>query len=409
MNDLATAAPATRGASPLVAKARALAPVFRAQAAANEAAGRLTDETIAALRTGDFFGLMVPRCFGGIEAPLPEILEIYETISEADSSTGWVLMAGNVCIGSAAGYLPPKGAQAVFGNRKTIPIIAGEGGPRGRAEVDGKGFRLTGRWSYGSGVVHTEWLHTGAMIYENGKPRLLPGTNIHEMRTFIVPTKDCEFLGNWDSLGLRATASIDYAIKDLYVPEEFTHSPNALVAVQGGNLFKIGIVGMSPIGHTGVALGIGRRVLDELRDLANAPSGRPSAAFSERGGSESFQVQYGAAEAKLRAGRALCYEVWSDIQATLDRGEDISQRQFTLMRLSLNHATTAVAEVCAFTHKAASGVSLRNGVLQRCFRDMNTATQHRIVSDYMLRECGRELLGLGAGKMWTSRGLADRP
>ena len=400
----------TRGKdSPLIAKARALAPLFRAEAEANEAAGRLTERTIAALREGDYFGLLVPRCFGGAEARLTECLEIYEIISEADSSTGWVLMASNVGTGSAAGYLPPKGAHAVFGDRATIPIIAGEGGPRGRAEVDGDGFRLTGRWSYGSGVLHTEWLHTGAMIYQDGKPRLLPGTNIHEMRTFIVPTRDCEFLGNWDSLGLRATASIDYAVKDLYVPEAFTHSPNALVAQQGGNLFKIGIVGMSPLGHSGVALGIGRRVLDELRALANAEKGRPSAAFAERGGSESFQVQYGAAEAKLRAGRAFCYDVWSDVEATLERGEDLSQRQFTLMRLSLNHLTTAVAEICTFAHKAGSGVSLRNGVLQRCFRDMFTATQHRIVSDYMLRECGRELLGLGEGKMWTSRGLADRP
>lgn len=394
-------------ASPLVEKARKLAPLFRAQAEANEEAGRLTDETVAALRTGDYWGLMVPRCFGGLEADLVEMLEIYEIISEADSSTGWVLMASNVGTGSAAGYLPLKGAQAVFGNRPTIPIIAGEGGPRGRAEVDGKGFRLTGRWSYGSGVVHTEWLHTGGMIYQNGKPRMIPGTNIHEMRTFIVPTKDAEFLGNWDTLGLKATASIDYGLKDVYVPEEFTHDPNAVIANQGGNLFRIGIVGMSPLGHTGVALGIGRRVLDELRALATASTGRPSALAMTTG--EAFQVQYAAAEAKLRAGRAFCFEVWRDVAATIARGEPLSPRQFTLMRLSLNHVTTAVAEVCTFAHKNAAGVSLRKGVLQRCFRDMFTATQHRIVSDYMLRECGRELLGLAADKLWTSRGLADRP
>src|SRR5688572_10504460 len=94
------------GNSPLVEKARALAPLFRAQAEANEQAGRLTDETVAALRTGDYWGLMVPRCFGGLEADLLEMLEIYEIISEADSSTGWVLMASNVGTGSAAGYLP---------------------------------------------------------------------------------------------------------------------------------------------------------------------------------------------------------------------------------------------------------------------------------------------------------------
>jgi hypothetical protein len=245
------------------------------------------------------------------------------------------------------------------------------------------------------------------MVYENGAPRLIPGTNTPEARTFIVPTKHAEFLGNWDVLGLEATASIDYALKDVYVPEEFTHSPNALVAQQGGNLYKIGIVGMSPLGHTGVALGIGRRVLDELRALANAPAGRPSA-LTERGGGESFQEQYAAAEAKLRAGRAFCYEVWRDVEDTLDRGDAVEARQFTLMRLSLNHVTTAVAEICTFAHKTGGGVSLRSGVLQRCFRDMFTATQHRIVSGYMLRECGRELLGVAEGKMWTSRGLVDR-
>jgi alkylation response protein AidB-like acyl-CoA dehydrogenase len=407
MDPLAVAAAAHRTDTPLITKARALASLFRDQAAKNEAAGKLTDETIAALRSGDFFGLMVPRCFGGAEVGPVEALEIYEIISEADSSTGWVLMAANVGTGSAAGYLPPKGAQAVFGKR--IPIIAGEGGPRGRAEVDARGgYRLTGRWSYGSGVLHAEYLHTGAMVVRNGEPRMLPGTKIPEARTFIVPIGQAKMLGNWDVLGLVATASVDYALEDVYVPEEFTHSPNALVAQQGGNLYKIGIVGMSPLGHAGVALGIGRRALDELRALANASAGRPSA-LAERGGGESFQEQFAAAEAKLRAGRAFCYEVWADVEATLARGDDCSPRQFTLMRLSLNHVTTAVAEVCTFAHKTGGGVALRSGVLQRCFRDMFAATQHRIVSGFMLRECGRELLGLAEGKMWTSRGLADRP
>jgi alkylation response protein AidB-like acyl-CoA dehydrogenase len=390
--------------SPLVAKAMALAPTFRAQAAANEAAGRLTDETVRALRTGDYFGLIVPDCFGGAEANPVDALAIYEILSEADASTGWVLMACNVGTGSAAGYLPPEGAQEVFGKR--IPIIAGQGAPRGRAVKDGKGYRLTGRWSYGSGVLHADWLHTGGLVYEGDKPRLQPGSNLPETRTFIVPIEHAEFLGNWDVVGLRATGSIDYALTDVYVPAEFTHSPDALVPRQGGNLFRIGIVGMSPLGHTGVALGIGRRVLDELRLLANAPGGRPSA-LAERGGDAGLHEHFAVAEAKLRAARALCYETWHDVAATIGRGDPVARRQFTMMRLSLSHVTTAVAEICTFAHKAGGGVSLRSGILQRCFRDMFAATQHRIVSDYMLRECGRELLGTADDKVWSTRGLVD--
>lgn len=398
-----------RGDKPLVAKARELAALFSAESENNDRGGRLSDRTVSALRSGGFFGLLVPKCFGGAEAETTEALEIYEIISAADSSTGWVLMASNVGTGSAAGYLPPSGAQKVFGKR--ISVIAGEGAPKGRAEVtvEGgvKGYRLSGRWSYGSGVLHADYLHTGAIVYENGAPRVLPGAGGPEARTFIVPAGHAEFLGNWDTLGLRGTASVDYALKDVFVPEEFTHSPHDRVPQQGGSFFKLGIVGMSPLGHSGVALGIGRRVLDELRALAHAP-GRPTA-LSVMGGGEAFQQQYAAAEAKMRAGRAFCFDTWSDVQQTLDRGDPPGQRQYTLMRLSLNHVTTAVAEICTFAHKAGGGVALRSGALQRCFRDMYTATQHRIVSDFMLRECGRELLGGAGGMEWSTRGLVPLP
>lgn len=392
------------GVTPLIEEAKSLAPLFRAQAAANETGGRLTDETVAALRSGDYFGLLVPKCFGGAEVAPVEALEIYEVISEADPSTGWVLMAANVGTGSAAGYLPPAGAEAVFGER--IPVIAGQGAPRGRAEKEGDGYRLSGHWSYGSGVLHADWLHTGGMVYENGAPRLQPDTGQPEARTFIVPIEHAEFLGNWDVVGLRATGSIDYKLKDVYVPAEFTHSPDALQPHQGGDLFRIGIVGMSPLGHTGVALGLGRRVLDELCTLANAPSGRPSA-LSLQGGDAVFQQQFAEAEGQLRAARALCYETWRGVSETIGCGDAVARRQFTLTRLALNHVTAVVADICTFAHKTSGGVSLRSGILQRCFRDMFAATQHRIVSDLMLRECGRELLGTADDKLWSTRGLVD--
>ncbi len=71
--------------TPLIAKARALAPVFSREAEANEAGGRLTDASIQALRSGDYFGLLVPKCFGGAEADPVESLRIYEIISAADA------------------------------------------------------------------------------------------------------------------------------------------------------------------------------------------------------------------------------------------------------------------------------------------------------------------------------------
>jgi indole-3-acetate monooxygenase len=392
--------------APLLAAARRMTPFFAAQAAANEAAGRLTEGTLAALRDGGFLGMWIPQCFGGIEAKPVEGLEIIEAVSYADGSTGWVLMASQVAMGSAAAYLDPAVAREIFGVR--FPIIAGQGAALGRAEPDGDGYRLTGRWSYGSGVLHAEYLHTGAVVYENGTPRTLPGSMTPDVRIFIVPIRQAELQGNWDVLGLRATGSIDYAITDVFVPEAYTHQQAAAVPRQGGNLYRLGIPGISAICHTGFTLGVGRRMLDELAALARADSGRPSL-LPQLGGGESFHEQFALAEAKLRASRAFAFEIWNDVQATLDDGGAVGTRQATLFRLALNYATSAIAEVTSFAYLYGGGVALRPGILQRCFRDIHAATQHITTGKKILQECARELLAIAPGKVWGGRGLIDPP
>jgi indole-3-acetate monooxygenase len=384
--------------------ARAMIPFFAGQAARNEALGQLTEETLAGLRDGGFVGLWIPRCFGGAEAWPLEALAVIETLSYADGSTGWVLMAWQVAMGSAAAYLPPATAKAIFGER--MPVIAGQGAANGQARIDDGGFRLTGHWQYGSGLLHAEYIHTGGVVFDQGAPRLLPGSKSPDTRIFIVPVGEAKFLGNWDVMGLRATASIDYSLTDIFVAEEFTHKQTANQPRQGGNLYTIGIQGMGAICHSGFALGVGRRMLDELAELARAETGRPTL-LPQIGGGESFHEQFGAAEAKFRAVRALAHETWGDIEETLRRGDILTTRQITLARLTLNIITSATAEVCTFAYKYAGGRALRAGTMQRCFRDMYAATQHITTGPNILRECGKELLGVAPGKVWGPRGLID--
>jgi indole-3-acetate monooxygenase len=385
-------------------KAREMTPFFAAQADANEAAGLLTEKTVAALHEGGFVGLWIPQCFGGAEAWPLEALAVIETLSYADGSTGWVLMAWQVAMGSAAAYLPPGTAKTLFTGR--MPVIAGQGAANGRATPEGNGYRLTGHWQYGSGLLHAEYIHTGGAVFADGAPRLWPGTKSPETRIFIVPVGEAKFLDNWDVMGLRATASVDYSLTDVTVPEEFTHKQTTNVPRQGGNLYSLGIQGMGAICHSGFALGVGRRMLDELAALARGETGR-SSRLPEPGGGESFNEQFAAAEAKFRAVRALAHETWGDIETTLRRGDAPSTRQITLSRLALNHITSATAEVMTFAYKYAGGRALRAGTMQRCFRDIYAGTQHVTTGPNILRECGKELLGVAPGKVWGPRGLVD--
>ena len=106
--------------------------------------------------------------------------------------------------------------------------------------------------------------------------------------------------------------------------------------------------------------------------LRSGPSLRPQI-LPQVGGGESFHEQFGLAEAKVRASRAFAFEAWRDIEATLDRGEEVGTRQITLARLALNYATSAVAEVCAFAYHYGGGVALRRRLICRTIRKMMNA------------------------------------
>jgi indole-3-acetate monooxygenase len=390
--------------SALLKTAKELAPLVMAEAAAGEAKGALTDKVIGGLRDGGLLGLMIPRPLGGSETGPVAALEVLEAVSYADGSAGWVLMAAQCCSGTAGAFLPPATAREIFAGG--IPIIAGQGAANGRAIVDGNGYRVSGRWSYGSGLLHAQYIHTGAIVFENGAPRQEPGTGHPEIRTFILPRSEATLEGNWDVMGLRATGSVDYALDDVFVPAEFTHSPHATVARQGGSLYSIGILGLTAIGHTGFALGVGRRALDELAAIARRRAA-PRGALPPLADTEHFQEGFGAAEAQYRAARAFIFEAWEDVEHSIARGDPIGTRQITLYRLALNHLTSAVAQTCTFAYKEAGGIALRDSALQRCFRDIYAGTQHFLTKPHLLKECGRELAGLAEGKVWTILGLAD--
>ena len=388
-------------ADALLEKARSLFDRLSNEAAAGDARGALTDRTIAALRSGDFFALMLPECFGGVEANPVAALRVIEELSRADGSTGWVFMAAQLCIGTGAAFLGESAAEEIFGS-DTVPIIAGHGGPNGTAIVEGNGFRLHGNWRYGSGTKHADYIHSGAVVIENGVPRRGPDGQ-PEVRAFLTPRRDAVLASDWNVLGLRATGSVDYTITDLFVPEEFSHPVGILQPKRGGNLYLIGLLGFAVIGHTGFALGVGRRALDEIAAFAREQSG-PTGRLRD---SDSFREHYGAAEAQFRAARALIYETWADIETSLARGEVMSTRQITLARLSMSHITSTVAEICNFAYRAGGGVALRDGPLQRCFRDIHAGTQHLHAHPLILRECGRELAGMAAGQVWSRFGLVD--
>ena len=377
----------------VIARAKRVGALARKHMKESEELGKLAEPVAEALHGEGLLGMWTPRMLrGGLELDPVTSLEVIESVSYGDPSAGWVLMAASLAIGTGGAYLKDEAVKELFGGAR-LPVIAGQGTRPGIAKPAKGGFNLSGSWSFASGIKHGTHIHTLGLI---------EGTN--EARIFVLPVGKAKLIDNWDVLGLRATGSIDYTTDNVFVPEAYTHIATTEEPLRGGNLYRIGIIGFAGLCHSGWACGIGRRVLDELIAAVAEKAGRPGTVAD----SASFQEGLANVEAVVRSARAFVFETWNDAWATLVRGEKLSVRQNTLIRLALAHSTWSAHEATAFAYKAAGTQALRSGTIQHLFRDMHAGTQHITSSPPVYASMGRELGGLAKGKKWLFLNLVDQ-
>jgi len=381
--------PAPRpSAHPLLATAHELAPRVAARSNEIEAARRLPADLAHELAQAGLFRMLIPEAYGGLELHPAAFLEVIEVIARADGSTGWCVMIG-AATAMVSAWLPEANARAIYEPREAI--TGGVAAPMGRAERVEGGFRVTGRWPWASGSQNCQWLMGGVLVTQGGKPVLSP-TGMPEVRIMAFPARDAVLHDTWHASGLCGTGSCDMEVKDLFVPAESSLSLLNERPRLARPLYAFPALGLLAIGLPAVTLGIARRAIDELSALAHQkvliPSRKPLATRS------AVQAAVAEAEAHLRAARAWMFETVNDTFAAATRGE-VSVRNRADLRLSLTHATRASARAVDLMYEAAGGTAVfRTSPLQRCFRDVHTATQHGMVSPPMLETVGSVLLGL---------------
>jgi alkylation response protein AidB-like acyl-CoA dehydrogenase len=381
---------------------REIQPLVEADADEGERLYHLTDRLVAEFRRKGLYSLLIPKPLGGSELPFVEAMELVEQVSWVDGSAGWCMMVEGVMGASLGSFLRDQGARTVFPNGADV-TMAGNGVPRGFARpVDG-GYQIRGHWAYGSGIHHAEWIHSGCFVMD-GENMKMNSDGAPEIVLCHHPKSSIELKGNWDVLGLRGTGSYDYTLKqpELLVPAHMCYMFDATEPERGGIQYTAGLIGFTSWGHTSWALGVGRRALDELAKLAR---GRADV-FGKLCDSASFRQTFADAEAKYRAARAFVYSAWDALSERFAKGERPTLEEIALIRLAMRHLHNVISDLSTFAHRAARGASLRPSQLQRCYRDIHAGTQHILLADEILQECGKVLLGAtGDNARWTMFGV----
>ena len=144
-------------------------------------------------------------------------MEVIETLSRADASVGWCAFIW-ADSGIYSGYLDDAVAREMYA--RLDMATSGWVHPAGTARrVDG-GYRMSGRWMFGSGCGHCDWLVAGRTVLERDGSVARDANGRAPWRILYARPDDYEILDTWYTTGLRGTGSNDYRCEDVFVAEE---------------------------------------------------------------------------------------------------------------------------------------------------------------------------------------------
>jgi alkylation response protein AidB-like acyl-CoA dehydrogenase len=339
--------------------------------------------------------LYLPKSLGGQEVDPLTFVRVIEEVARADGSVAWALGIW-ATYGVFGGYLPEAAAREIYAAPDSV--IAGTVNPTGTARAVPGGYRVSGRWGYGSGIAHASWVLGNCIVYD-GDDRRLNRDGSPEQRIVFVPAPDCQIKDTWHVGGLRGTGSNDYSFADVFVPEERTCLAFVAPPTQSGPLYRCPFGTTFVASITAPALGIARGALDAFQELAGAKT--PTGTTGLLRDRVPAQIDYARAEALLRSARAFLFETIEEVWETAVAGREVTAEQRALVRIACTHAAQSAAQAVDLVRNAGGATVLyESSPLERAFRDVHAATQHFGVSPLYFEIGGKVLLGLSPG---TSR------
>jgi alkylation response protein AidB-like acyl-CoA dehydrogenase len=337
--------------------------------------------------------LCIPAAYGGHEAHPLTLVRVVERIARVDGSAAWCVFIGATS-GMVAAFLAPEEARAIFADpmRITAGVFAPRGLARSAEEKGVAGYRVSGRWQWGSGSRNASYIMGGAVIVgDDGKPEIAP-EGIPQNRMMIFPANEVTLHDTWDVSGLAGTGSTDFEVRDLFVPAARAVS---LISDKplARPLYCFPTFGLLGIGIAGVALGLARGAIDELVALAAGKTPQGSAKPLAQRAKAQFDVSE--AEALVRSSRAFLDEAVGAAWEAASRDGAIAVEHRRDIRLATTHAVRSAARAVDLMYTLGGGTSVyRSSALQRHFRDVHVATQHMMVSEATYELTGRLFLGV---------------
>ena len=373
----------------LLARVDALVPRLRERAEETENLRRIPDITLLELQEAGVFKILAPTGVGGYGMGVETYGEVVRRLARGCPSTAW--NAGHLAehVWMLARW--PQAAQDEVFADGPAPLAAATGAPAGLAEEVPGGYLITGRWSFASGVLHSQW---ALLAVEHNGVRL----------QCLVPIGDVEVVDTWRTAGLRGTGSNDIHAEQLFVP---AHRAAAWTLLTGednpGSRIHPDPIINTPMGTLlnivapSAALGAAEHALELFREQMLRRKVK-NTAENRQADSPLAQARFAQAYGLVATARLHWMEALRLVAASHRRQpRTMTEDERAQHRLSFALSGQAAAQAVNLAMAGSGGGAHRlSHPLQRIQRDVGVLLNHpTLATDPILEQAGRGLLGLG--------------
>jgi len=355
------------------AAVRSILPRLAAATEESDRLRRLSDDAASALRESGLARMITPKQFGGYQLSPSAHIRACAEIGNVCSAASWVLM---VCVAHdyIIGRFPEECQREVY-EGDADNLIAGSLAPMGSIERVEGGWRLTGRWQFGSGCDHSPWFIVGAKVAN-------PRPDDYLIYHVMVPRADMILDDTWHTLGMRGTGSKDLVVNNAFIPEHRampTHpiflglSPHAKAPT-----YRLSVYSGLPAMLSGSVLGMAEA---GLRAFVEATSTRTTPYGVVKARNAIMQKRVAESTAEVAAARRLLEDMCDRFDALMAIDQaPMSAQDRIQMRWDAAYVVELSRRAIERLFAAAGAHGLYEGnAVYRAFRDINTACHHAAI------------------------------
>lgn len=357
----------------LVRRARALAPALRQRAPATNQARCVPSETIQDFWDAGLWYLLKPKKFGGPEVRPDVAFAVANELARGDGSAGWIWAV--FTIHDLLVALWPEEFQHEYWATNTLS--ASSFAPMGKATPANGGYRISGKWTFCSGIDNADWVLLGTLFGPPSGDSPMP-----DIRYVMIPRREVKVIDDWFVFGLRGTGSKGVMVDDVFVPShrilglaEMMQGTTPGSRVHDSPLYKAPVWSIIPFTISSPANGMARGALDAfIEDMKVREGSFDHSPLAKKPG---IQLTVAEASAMIDAAELLYRRSFRETIDKIMAGEPMSIEHRARSRRDQGFSVMMAKQAAEKLFAATAGRGLYEGNhVQRAYADLHALQGH---------------------------------